>query len=130
MSVVEVQYGCEAPEFRKVVVQCVADMTEEERETYFKTQPKDFQALHEERKKNGYYKRCPKTDWCRLEREKKETEEKQKAEAIRLLEAREAVWVEHAKQQEAQSRASLVTIEKLRADVEKLAGLVAQLLPK
>jgi hypothetical protein len=42
---------------------------------------------------------------------------------IDVLQAREAVWVEHAKQQEA-------TIEKLRADVEKLAGLVAQLLPK
>jgi hypothetical protein len=42
---------------------------------------------------------------------------------VEVLQAREAVWVEHAKQQEA-------TIEKLRADVEKLAGLVAQLLPK
>jgi hypothetical protein len=47
---------------------------------------------------------------------------------VLILEAREAVWVEHAKQQEAQSRASLVTIEKLRADVEKLASIVSQLI--
>jgi hypothetical protein len=49
-------------------------------------------------------------------------------ERVDTLEAREAVWVEHAKQQEAQSRASLVTIEKLRADLEKLASIVSQLI--
>jgi hypothetical protein len=49
-------------------------------------------------------------------------------ERVDTLEAREAVWVEHAKQQEAQSRESLRTIEKLRADVEKLASIVSQLI--
>jgi hypothetical protein len=42
-------------------------------------------------------------------------------ERVEVLEAREAVWVEHAKAQEA-------TIEKLRADVEKLASIVSQLI--
>jgi hypothetical protein len=51
------------------------------------------------------------------------TSNQEQQKQIEVLQAREAVWVEHAKQQEA-------TIEKLRADVEKLAGLVAQLLPK
>ena len=125
MSVVEVQYGCEAPEFRKVVVQCVMEMTEQERETYFKTQPKDFQALHEERKKNGYYKRCPKTDWCRLEREKKERLEKEKAERLATMEAREEIWVKHAKEKE-QEFADYRALTDKR--LEQIVGLVKGLL--
>lgn len=60
----------------------VVDMTEEEREEFFKHSP----ALYErylENKKSGYYNRCLKTDFCKLERENKEKQEKEKDELIK-----------------------------------------------
>jgi len=47
---------------------------------------------------------------------------------VLILEAREAVWVEHAKQQEAIIEQSSASLVKLRADVEKLASIVSQLI--
>jgi hypothetical protein len=135
---VEVNFGCEdhkPPVFREATVQCVAYMTDEEREEYFQTQPADIQMEHEERKKNGYYKRCPKTDWCRLWRENKEREENEKAERLATLEAREAVLVEHAKIEEKKlkdaderSKSCEEKIKKLEANMEKLANLLSQLI--
>jgi hypothetical protein len=125
---VEVNFGCEdhkPPVFREATVQCVADMTDEEREEFFQTQPADIQMEHEERKKNGYYKRCPKTDWCRLWRENKERKENEKAERLATLEAREAVLVEHARHQEkAFNEYKALTDSK----IEKLANLLSQLI--
>ncbi len=139
------------PIVHKVVVLCVADMTDAERDEYFRTQPADRQLEHNERKKNGYYNRCSKTDWCQKAREEKEQKDKEvekvllerveklEIENLRLadlagqvltLEAREAVWVEHAKKQEEQIHKAQTAMKKMEANIEKLASLVAQLLPK
>lgn len=68
--------GFVRPEDRAVKVICVANMTDTEREEFFKGMEQKARETHEENKRCGEYKRCRKTDWCKLAREKKEAEDK------------------------------------------------------
>jgi len=49
---------------------------------------------------------------------------------VEVLEARETIWVQHAKEQEDKIKKMEANIEQSRAGLEKLAGLVAQLIKK
>lgn len=100
----------------------ITEMTDEEREALFC--PKSRES-YERCKREGLY-HC-KRDRCKEACQKKEQEEKNKAEQqqdrVKVLEERELVWVKHAREQE-------TTQKKMQKDIEKMAGLLAQLLPK
>ena len=98
----------------------ITELSEEEREAVLGKDEK-ARASYERCMKEGLY-HC-KRDRCKEEREKREKEQKEKDEALCCLQKREEVWVEHAKEQEDK-------IKKLEANIEKLAGLVAQLIKK
>lgn len=139
----------------EMVICCVADMTDEQRQEFVLSLPDEsvMKKVIVEGIKTGEIKRCPKTDWCRLEREKKEKEEKQnrlhskeQAERIVTLESREVIWEEDARKKEidsahlrkefneykalSEARISLITqqISSMTIGIEKLASLVSQLI--
>lgn len=120
---VQVVGGNQPTEMRPTVTRSVLEMSEEERETFFRGLGKDHYKRYLQSKESGCFNRCPKTDWCKIEREKKEKEEQEKEERVRVLEAREVVWLEHAREQEAK-------MKKMERDMEKMAGLLAQLISK
>lgn len=105
------------------VTRCVIDMTEEERDAHFKERGEEQYQHYLKSKATGCYSRCRKTDWCKVEREKREKEQKEKEERLKTLEARETIWVDHAKEQEAK-------MMKMQKDIEKMAGLLSQLISK
>jgi hypothetical protein len=98
----------------------ITELSEEEREKVL-GDDKEARESYERCMREGLY-HC-KRDRCKEAREERERKEKEKDEALCCLQKREEVWVQHAKQQEDK-------IKRLEANVEKLAGLVAQLLPK
>ncbi len=109
------------------ISRCVIDMTEEERDEFFKEMGEENYNRYLENKKTKCFNRCIKTDWCKIEREKKEKEEKEKEEKIKILEERNKILEEHARQQE--KALSSLTID-TNTKIEKLAGLIQQLLKK
>lgn len=61
----------------KVIV--FSQISEEEREKLISSIDDPLmKECYEQHKKEGFYNRCHKTDYCKLERERKEQEEKQK----------------------------------------------------
>lgn len=73
----------------------------------------------DELKRMRAYKQ-PKDDDCGKEQREKE---KQKEERVKVLETREVMWEQHAREQDAK-------IKKMEKDMEKLAGLLSQLISK
>lgn len=111
------------PVMLPTVTRCVIDMTEEERDAYFREKGEEQYQHYLKNKATGCFGRCRKTDWCKVEQEKREKEQKEKEDRIKTLEARETIWVDHAKEQEAK-------IAKMQKDMEKMAGLLSQLISK
>lgn len=79
------------------ITRCVIEMTEEEREARFRELGEERYQQYLENKRNGCYNRCHKTDWCKIEREKKEQEKKQE---IATLTQRNQLLESHARKLE------------------------------
>lgn len=79
------------------ITKCVVDMTEEEREKHFKEKGEEQYKHYLVAKESGAYSRCRKTDWCKVEREKKEKEENKKKELIETLTSRNQILENHAR---------------------------------
>lgn len=62
-------------------------------------------------------------DLCKEFHDKKGAEETEKQKRVEVLEQREKVWVEYSRQQEEEMR-------KMKKDMEKMAGLLSQLISK
>ncbi len=86
--------------FKPATTEWVINMTDEERDAFYERANQRFREQHEEAKRCGVYKRCRKTDWCKVEREAKEKEEKATAARLKVLEEREEIWLRDAKQKE------------------------------
>lgn len=70
------------------VFKCVIDMTEEERDAYFKERGEAAYKGYLISKERGCFNRCRKTDWCKIEREKKEKEKEELHARNQILEER------------------------------------------
>jgi hypothetical protein len=70
------------------VTRCVIDMTEEERDNHFKEIGEQAYKHYLIAKASGAYSRCHKTDWCKVEREKKEQQQATLIQRNQLLEER------------------------------------------
>ena len=110
-------------EIKQATTHCVIDMTEEEREKFYKRWGPEHYARYCEAKKNGCFSRCRKTDWCKVECEKKEKEQKDKEELLQTLRERNKMLEAWARDAEAKTR-------KMEERMEKMASLIAQLIPK
>lgn len=64
----------------------VVDMTEDQREQFFKNLGDSYYERYLKNKGSGCYKRCHKTDWCKLEQEKKKKEQDTLLERNQILE--------------------------------------------
>jgi hypothetical protein len=109
-----------AVEMKPRVVKHITEMTEEEREKVLGKCEKARASYMECMREDGY--NC-KRDRCKEMREAKEREEKQKADRLLVLEQREAVWLQHAREQDEK-------VKRLETNLEKVASLLTQLLPK
>lgn len=105
------------------VIKCVIDMPEEEREAHFKERGEEAYKRYLITKASGCYNRCPKTDWCKVEQEKKAKEQKEKDQQLETLRTRNVLLEQHGREMEAKMR-------KMEASMEKLASLVSQMMPK
>jgi U3 small nucleolar ribonucleoprotein component len=127
----------------------VMDMTNEERENHFRQMGGHYYEDYIKKKEEGFYNRCHKTDYCKLEQEKREQESKEKEDLIKaqiiLVEQRNQILEEHARASEERINSKekefaeyirradeLHNNYKIETDakIEKLAGLIAQLLKK
>ena len=100
----------------------ITDLTDKEIGDYLtKDELKQARQYAKERKENEG------RDICKEKREEKEREEKAKEDRLAVLEAREAVWLQDAKQKE---REFADYKAKTEERLNKLASLVSQLLPK
>ena len=68
------------------VTRCVINMTEEERDNHFKERGEEAYKHYLISKESGTYSRCRKTDWCKVECEKKEKEQETLVQRNQLLE--------------------------------------------
>lgn len=80
---------------------CFADITKEKRDAFVKKLgcPKLKKSV-EENEASGWYDQCHKTDWCKKMREEKEREEKEKEEQQKILQERNLILEQHARQLE------------------------------
>ena len=78
---------------------CMADITESEREDLIKNMNNpDATRAYEERKREGWYNRDHKKDWCKEAREQKEKEERDKEAQVETLQQRNEILEKHARQ--------------------------------
>ena len=110
-------------EIKQATTHCAIDMTEDEREKFYKRWGPEHYARYCEAKKTGCFSRCRKTDWCKVECEKKEKEQKDKEELLQTLRERNKMLEAWARDAEAKTR-------KMEERMEKMASLIAQLIPK
>ena len=73
-------------EIKQAITLCAMDMIEEEREQFYKHRGPEHYARYCTAKKNGCFNRCRKTDWCKVECEKKEKEKEELVQRNQLLE--------------------------------------------
>lgn len=85
------------PEILPTITKCVIEMTEKEREEYFIVQGEENYKRYLKNKEAGVFNRCHKTDWCKLERERKEKEENEKTQLIETLTSRNQMLEKHAR---------------------------------
>jgi succinylglutamate desuccinylase len=108
----------EPVEVRPSVIKHLLDMTEEEREAIMCPRARES---HERYVREGLY-HC-KGDRCKEMKEKKEKEEKEKETLLRSVTDRNKVLEAWARDSEAKQK-------KMSDQIEKMASLIAQLIPK
>jgi len=72
-------------EMKQATTQCAMNMTEEEREQFYKRCGPEHYSRYCEAKKTGCFERCRKTDWCKVYHEQKNTKEETLEKQIELL---------------------------------------------
>jgi hypothetical protein len=118
----EIKFTGEIPvEYIKPTLTLVIDMTEEERESHFKCMGGGAYERYKVRQREGIFTRCHKTDWCKLEREKREKKDIQRNQLLETVTDRNKVLETWARESETKQK-------KLELQVEKLGNLIAQLL--
>lgn len=73
------------PVMLPTVTRCVIDMTEEERDAHFREKGEEQYQHYLKSKATKCYNRCRKTDWCKVEQEKKAKEKQNQIEQIESL---------------------------------------------
>jgi len=83
---------------RPVIAVCFAELPEEERTRMIDNMPDGgIKKSLIQRREEGVYKRCHKTDWCRLAREEKEKAEREKEAERKTLQQRNEILEQHAR---------------------------------
>lgn len=103
----------------------ITDLTDKEIGNYLS--PAQLKCVREQAKER---EKIGKRDVCKEMRESKEAEEKDRVSRLEVLEERETVWLQQAKEQEDKVKRLEAFKELTSVKMEKLASLIAQLIPK